>query len=86
MNKRSSLLAFVSLIIHGLTYGQAPEQISFQGRLELAGLAVTDTLDLTFTMYDSLGSSVWFEPHPDVAIDDGVFSVILGTTNSTVTR
>jgi len=60
-----------------------PQTISFQGFLtDPGGAALTDTLEIVFTLYDSTSTSVWTETHPAVAVIDGVFLVRLGSVAS----
>jgi hypothetical protein len=61
-----------------------PGTITHQGRLfDEEGDAVTDMLDVTFTIYDAAedGQAVWTETHL-IAFDEGYFSVELGSTTA----
>ena len=62
-----------------------PRTMSYQGHLnDDGGQPVTDTLDITFRLYDveTGGSPLWDEVVADVPIIDGSFSAELGETNS----
>ncbi|UCD17893.1 MAG: hypothetical protein JSV44_03015, partial [Candidatus Zixiibacteriota bacterium] len=64
---------------------QTTPVISYQGRLTDAdGNAVTDgEYDFTFSIYDdsTTGSMLWTETHLDVPITNGLFHVLLGSTD-----
>jgi hypothetical protein len=54
--------------------------INYQGRLtDDNGDPITGTPSMTFVIYDGGGISKWSETHPSVQVDDGLFSVILGS-------
>lgn len=57
--------------------------ISYQGRLaDSGGSPITDTVGMTFRIYNvaSGGSALWTEVYPAVTINDGLFHVLLGST------
>ena len=55
-------------------------QINYQARLlDAYGRRVNDTVDLTFTIYDASNNVLWTESQPGVVVQDGVYSVILGS-------
>ena len=58
-----------------------PQQLAHQGELSDADGPVTDTLELTFRLYDAEvgGSEVWVEART-VDVVDGLYSVLLGET------
>lgn len=61
-----------------------PDSINYQGKLTRAGGGpVNGTFDLTFSIYlDDLGSPAdWTETQPQVEVEHGVFSVLLGSVN-----
>jgi len=71
------------LIVSGnLLLADIPETLSYQGYLSENGVAVADgSYALTFTLHLSAGGGVeWTEEHNSVAVENGVFSVILGKT------
>ncbi len=62
-----------------------PQYLGYEGYLTtVADDAVTDTLNMTFRIYDALaaGSLLWTEAHPAVSITDGYFSVQLGSVTA----
>jgi len=62
-----------------------PHRINYQGKLTTAsGGCVNDTVQMTFSIYpDTLGSpAVWTETQTQVAVKEGVFSVLLGDIDS----
>lgn len=66
---------------------QIPQTIAYQGRLNGPGGPISDTLTMTFTIYDKKTGSVpplvplWTETYPAVVVDEGHFSVELGSIN-----
>jgi len=55
-------------------------QINYQARLlDAYGRRVNATVDLTFTIYDASNNVLWTESQPGVVVQDGVYSVILGS-------
>ncbi len=62
-----------------------PHMINYQGMLtDDGGIPLNGSYDLTFSIYSisSGGSALWHETHNDVLVDNGLFSVILGSTTS----
>ncbi|UCC79134.1 MAG: hypothetical protein JSW64_12790, partial [Candidatus Zixiibacteriota bacterium] len=60
-----------------------PRTMSYQGFLKDAGGdPVTDTLEITFRVYDVEfgGAALWTEAVPDISIIEGKFSAVLGET------
>ena len=56
---------------------QIPETIAYQGRLNGPGGPVSDTLAMTFAIYDQkMGQAppLWTELHAAVTVDQGQFS------------
>jgi len=68
------------------SWSQIPQTISYQGVLTNAsGVVVPNgNYQLTFKLYDvqSGGTPLWTETHAAVAVDNGVFNVILGSITS----
>jgi len=59
-----------------LAYADVPDTISFQGYLsDDSGNAVNGTTDITFSIVDTS----WKEKHYDVPVNNGIFSVQLGS-------
>lgn len=70
------VLLVLSMLFHPVfpCLGQeVPQQISYQGKLLEGGLPVTGTRDFVFTI------GTWTEAHAGVAIEDGLYSVQLGS-------
>lgn len=62
-----------------------PHLMNYQGVLtDDGGIPLNGTYDLTFSIYSvsSGGSALWDEIHNDVSVDNGLFGVILGSTES----
>lgn len=71
---------FVSLLLTSFSTAQDSLLISYQGRLtDDGGNPINGTQAMTFTIYDGVGVSKWTESHPTVQVNDGLFSVILGS-------
>ncbi|MGB9561304.1 MAG: hypothetical protein ACPL6C_00680 [bacterium] len=69
------------IIITFLFLGAVPLILNYQGKLTTpTGLAITDTLSMTFWLYDTAtgGTPIWHEVHDTVVVSQGLFSVILG--------
>ncbi len=85
MHLRTSLYTCILLFTLGLAAqaGSVPELISHQGRLlKTDGTPETGAHSLTFTVYEvsSGGVALWTESHPGVVVDEGLFTVLLGST------
>ncbi len=85
---RSSFLFLVMVTVifffGSVSSADVPQMINYQGKLTTSGGGlVNDTVQILFSMYpDSLGSpSVWTETHADVAVKDGILSILLGSIN-----
>jgi len=77
------IVMFLCITAAGL-YGAVPETINYQGYLtDTNGKAVNGTLSITFRIWDAVngGVSQWEETHSIVPVNDGVYSVILGSIN-----
>ena len=67
-----------------LTTEAAPRLITWQGFLATeSGPPVSGALSMTFALYDPTegGEPLWEEVHGELAVDDGVYSVILGSVD-----
>lgn len=85
MYLRTALYTCVLLFTLGLAAqaGSVPELISHQGRLLKAdGTPESGAHSLTFNVYEasSGGVALWTESHPGVVVDEGLFTVLLGST------
>jgi len=56
------------------------QKLPFQGQLLENGTPVTGAKDFVFTIPDGGGGTLWTETHTDVAVQDGLYSVVLGNT------
>ncbi len=75
----TSVLLVVAL--GATTHAGAPDRITYQGALtNAAGTPLNGTFSLEFAMYATAtgGSPVWTQTIAGVAVDNGVFTVILG--------
>ncbi|MCX5905353.1 MAG: hypothetical protein NTV89_18220 [Proteobacteria bacterium] len=64
------------------SYSGVPQLINYQGKLTNAGGSpLNGTFVMSFTVYDaeSGGTSLWTETQSSVAVNNGVFNVILGS-------
>jgi hypothetical protein len=84
-------IIFLACILYALVFliatrllAQVPQTLNYQGILtDATGEAVSDgSYEIVFNIYDqaSSGNDLWSE-HQTVAVQDGVFSVILGVAN-----
>ena len=56
-----------------------PARISYQGLLEDAGGPVTDTLTMTFRLFNlATGGTPLWEEEQDVVVEQGIYNAILG--------
>lgn len=66
-------------------WGQIPQTVSYQGILQNAdGTLVADgNYDISFKLYDasSGGTQLWSETHSQVAVNQGLYHLILGADN-----
>jgi hypothetical protein len=59
-----------------------PKMLNYQGYLtDTLGIPINDSLDMTFKIYDAIisGNELWSETQPNVPVERGVFSVLLGS-------
>ncbi|MFZ2095670.1 MAG: hypothetical protein WAV05_03440 [Anaerolineales bacterium] len=78
-------LIVVFILVANPCWPDIPHLINYQGMLtDDGGVPLNGSYDLTFSIYSisSGGSALWDETHNDVLIEDGLFSVILGSTES----
>jgi len=62
----------------------APQIMNYQGRLtDSAGNPLNGTYSITFKLYNvsSGGTAFWTETHSTVSVTDGLFNVLLGSSN-----
>ncbi|MBN1810094.1 MAG: hypothetical protein JW909_13590 [Planctomycetes bacterium] len=83
--KRGWLAAAAVVMAAEMAYGAVPQEINFQGRLsDTGGTPYSGAIDMEFRLYDSESGIVpiWTETHSGVAVDEGLFSVQLGSTSA----
>jgi hypothetical protein len=74
-------LGLLTLAFTAVAYGAAPQMLNYQGRLTgTSGDPVSGTYSMTFAIYDDStgGNPIWSEAS-DVYVNEGIFSVILGS-------
>jgi len=87
MRKESIILfAILVLFISGInitsTLAEVPQVINYQGCLtDSTGNPLDTTVKISFTIFDGGGASKWTEIHSSVVVENGLFNVLLGTTN-----
>jgi hypothetical protein len=74
------------MIVLGMAvaYGAVPETVNYQGYLtDGSGKAINESVTMTFRLYTvpTGGMALWTETHTVVPVD-GVYSVVLGSTNA----
>ncbi len=82
MVMRLLILATSVLLLVGSTVAAVPQVVSYQGRLtDDTGAPMDTVIDLTFVLYeDTTGlSKLWSEKHADVSVENGLFSILLGS-------
>jgi len=81
-----TLILITTLFLFALpAYGQVPREINYQGILtDDTGTPLDGDYSIRFRIYpdSSTGAvTLWVEQHPSVAVDEGLFNVILGSSN-----
>ena len=80
--KRFGLMLIVfGLLAPSFVLAQVPTTISYQGRLDSAGVPIKSPKNLTFAIYSAAtgGTAIWTEAQSSVAFTNGMFSVKLGS-------
>jgi len=79
------LLFFCALIFSAeIASAQVPRLVHYQGELKTAdGSLFSGTTDITFHIYDRPVSDtpIWSEKHQNVKVEEGSYSVLLGSKN-----
>lgn len=84
------LTAIVLLTTASTNAVSVPQAMNYQGRLSNSGgQPLTGTYSLNFTIYDDstaggAGHILWQEVHPNVAVNQGLFTVVLGQGSPSV--
>ena len=76
-------LAFI-FVSSSLIYADVPQMINYQGKITTPAGALIDTsVQMIFTIYDdsTSGNTLWADTLSSVAVEKGVFSVLLGSGN-----
>ena len=79
--KRSAVSLMLLLLQTSLAAAAVPAFVTYSGRLtDGTGWGQSETMALTLALYDaeSEGAKLWEQSFPDVVIQDGYFSVVLG--------
>lgn len=72
-------LATMFLFI-GFSSADVPKFINYQGKLtNKSGTPLNGAYTMTFTIYDAVGTHLWTENQSSVAVNNGIFNVILGS-------
>jgi hypothetical protein len=82
--KKNIYIAVLVLIVMSVVLPLLADtgQVNYQARLlDSYGRRVNGTVDLTFKIYDAAtdGNLLWSETHTGVVVQDGVYSVVLGS-------
>jgi hypothetical protein len=86
MKKAMVFTATWLMFLFSVAAADIPKLINYQGMLtDDSGGPLTDTLDITFIIYDDPGPTggnvKWSETQYDVSVINGLFNVILGSAN-----
>jgi hypothetical protein len=86
MQKRLLTLGFLFLIFcfYSSSNADVPQMINYQGKITTpAGALIDTTVQMIFTIYDdsTSGNTLWVDTLSSVAVDKGIFSVLLGSGN-----
>lgn len=77
---------FCCAFIVSLAYCQVPQTLTYSGLLSEGGVPAKASVRLTFTLYDAAsgGNDIWSETFDNVDVDNGRFTVALGSTENIV--
>ena len=76
-------LLFAVLFSTSSSYSGVPQMINYQGKVtDDQGNPLNGNYDMIFSIYDALtgGNQLWSETQPEVSVENGIFSVLLGST------
>jgi prefoldin subunit 5 len=78
------IFTLIVIVVCATVYAEASRmptgQISYQGLLlDSKGQKVHGTASIVFTIYDNNGTALWTETHSAVAVQHGLYSVVLGS-------
>lgn len=77
-------LLFAVFFLTSASYSQVPQMINYQGKVTTAtGGLVNGNYNMTFSIYDDTiaGNLFWTETQLNVHVENGIFSVYLGSVN-----
>jgi len=65
-------------------FAGVPQTISYQGYLKAGAVPATGPVNITFSIYSSpsAAESLWTETHTNIALENGIYSVQLGSVNA----
>ena len=81
---RLTVIAAILLCLAAASLADVPQLINYQGRLtDSGGEPIDGTVSIVFTIYDAAtdGNSKWTETQSSIVVTDGLFNVLLGSTN-----
>jgi len=82
-----TILAVALMLTATTLFGAVPSTMSYQGQLlDSGGEPITAYVPMTFAIYDSetSGGLLWMETHPDVNVESGMFSAVLGSAGNPI--
>lgn len=74
----------VTLSISTIIFADVPKMINYQGKLtDQQGALIDTSISIVFTIYDDSisGALLWSETQSQVVVQNGVFSILLGSVN-----
>jgi hypothetical protein len=77
-------VALIGILFGAVSAFSQPAMISYQGKLaHETGWPVTGTVSIVFSIYDQPtdGTSLWSEEQLAVAVQSGIYNVLLGSVN-----
>jgi len=77
-------LLFAVFFLASSSYSQVPQMINYQGKLtDASGNLINGNYNMTFSIYEVAtgGTPLWTETQNAVPVENGVFSVLLGSVN-----
>lgn len=79
--KISTYIFAACFSLTSLLFAQAPTLINYQGKISMTGMAVEDSTNMTFIIYNdsiAINQAVWSKEYENVRLSAGVFKVLLG--------
>jgi len=81
MKRYVTLIVLFAIALTEMCLAQIPQTIQYQGKLtDMGGVAMNGEYDITFSIWDNpvADSQLWTEDHNDVAVQNGIFNIVLG--------